>query len=131
MLLGRRFVPLIQLLTTREQVLAESPNCVFVPTVLFEATALVENVVQIFGGDEQVRQDVDPFGVVAAQAGLSSRSLLGLLAGGDRGPRPEQERDESNRGAQNQATRYAYTAMAHSGILCPELHSFASDIAHK
>jgi hypothetical protein len=119
--LGCGLVSRISVPAARFQELAKARDGIFVPPILLEATALVEDVGRILGADEKVRQEVDTFGVVAAQACLPRGILLGLFAGGHglvgAGGRrcPKEQRHESNRENRDEGAGGTSATLAHGG----------------
>ena len=73
------------------QVLAEAADGLLTAIVLLKTTRLIEDEIGVLGIDEKIRQDLDALGVVAGQAGLPGRALLGFLARRVRERREQQE----------------------------------------
>jgi hypothetical protein len=84
-LFGRGPVRRIQLSFSDAQVFLEPSDGVLVPTILFETTALVEEVGRVFRVDEQLGENGNTLGVIATEARHSGGSLLGLSTRRKRG----------------------------------------------
>jgi hypothetical protein len=126
-LFGRGPVRRIQLSFSGAQVFLEPSDGVLVPTVLFEATALVEEVGRVFRVDEQLGENVNALGIVATEARLSRRALLGLFTRRKRGRGRERQDGDNDRGAAKKTIDYTSGGLAHSGESLCETWSVASE----
>jgi hypothetical protein len=85
----------------------------------FEATTLVENVAGVLGVDEEFREKVDPFVVVAVKARLSRSAPLGCPSCRESGHRGKQGKIDWD--MTEKMMGYGTTMLAHwgcSGVWC-------------